>query len=107
LRLSEVISRSRIRWHGAKRGSPDWGDQSRSVALTIENAEAWRHLIFNAYWEPIQFELPELPLGFKRWMRVIDTDLASPNDIGSGVEVTNANVYFVQPRSSVVLVASR
>ncbi len=61
LSLAEVISRSRVRWHGAKLDRPDWGNDSRSVAFTIETLERWHHLIFNAYWEPLEFELPEVP----------------------------------------------
>ncbi len=38
LSLNEVISRSRVRWHGARLYRPDWGNASRSVALDDRNA---------------------------------------------------------------------
>ena len=40
--------------------------------------------MLNAYWEPLDFDLPGLPLG-QQWHRLVDTALASPDDflIGS------------------------
>jgi isoamylase len=38
------------------------------------------HLILNAYWEPLIFELPKLD-GGGSWRRWIDTALDSPDDI--------------------------
>jgi glycogen operon protein len=37
------------------------------------------HFILNAYFEPLEFELPELARG--TWGRWIDTGLESPEDI--------------------------
>ena len=107
LSLSEVISRSRVRWHGAQLNRPDWGGNSHSVAFTIENFDRWSHLIFNAYWEPIEFELPSPPQPFGDWQRIIDTDRPSPDDIGKRVPTAGAQSYQVQPRSVVVLISNR
>ena len=38
------------------------------------------HFILNAYWEPLEFELPVVGEGAS-WRRWIDTALDSPNDI--------------------------
>ena len=38
------------------------------------------HLILNAYWEPLDFELPQIESG-RHWRRWIDTSLDSPQDI--------------------------
>jgi glycogen operon protein len=69
-------------WHGVKLNAPDWSDDSRSVALCLELRREGLlvHFILNAYWEPLEFELPPLPAG-KSWRRWIDTALESPNDI--------------------------
>jgi glycogen operon protein len=107
LSLSEVLSRSRVRWHGVKLDRPDWSDHSRSVAFTIENFDRWSHLIFNAFWEPIEFELPKPPRRFQPWLRMIDTDRPSPDDIGHGVSLGGESRIQVQPRSAVVLVSNR
>ncbi len=107
LSLAEVIARSRVRWHGARIDRPDWNPDSHSVALTIETTQKWSHLIFNAFWEPIEFEVPEIPDNFGNWQRVIDTDRKSPRDIGPGAALETHNRYVVQPRSCVVLNANR
>ena len=96
-----------MRWHGAKLDRPDWGDQSRSVAFTIETPDKWYHLIFNAYWDEIPFELPPVPEEFQPWQRIIDTDRESPEDISEGTTVVNARAYNVQGRSTVILTATR
>ncbi len=61
---------------------PDWGDGSHSVALGAELREEGLHfhLILNAYWEPLDFELPATT-GDDPWRRWIDTALDSPQDI--------------------------
>ena len=61
---------------------PDWGDSSHSLALTAElrKEELLFHLILNAYWEPLDFELPA-PATAGPWRRWIDTALDSPHDI--------------------------
>jgi glycogen operon protein len=105
--LTEVIARSRVRWHGAQLDRPDWSESSRSVAFSIESPKKWYHLIFNAYWEPISFDLPPLPYGFDPWHRIIDTNLPSPNDIKIEGTPVLTNAYPVQGRSSVVLTAIR
>ncbi|MFK8115055.1 MAG: glycogen debranching protein GlgX [Rubripirellula sp.] len=104
--LTEVISRSRVRWHGSELDRPDWGHDSRTVAFTIETPHRWYHLIFNAYWEPLDFALPSLARNFDPWKRIIDTDLESPNDIGSGVKISSDS-YSVADRTAVVLTANR
>ena len=79
--LTALIEQANKAWHGVKLNQPDWGDDSHSVALCAElKREGLRfHLILNAYWEPLQFELPKLESG--TWRRWIDTALDSPNDI--------------------------
>jgi glycogen operon protein len=59
------------------------------------------HLIFNAYQEALEFELP--PDG--AWHRWIDTFLDSPNDIvpWRSAPPVGGGTYRAQPRSVVVL----
>ena len=38
------------------------------------------HLILNAYWEPLTFQLPSLASN-NSWRRWIDTSLVAPDDI--------------------------
>ena len=61
------------------------------------------HAIFNAYWEPLTFGLPEAD---SRWRRFIDTSLESAEDIlptDQAPSIAN-DAYVVAARSIVVLV---
>ena len=82
--LNRLIQAANKAWHGTRLNQPDWSDHSRSIALTVEIREEklLMHLILNAYWELLEFELP-LPGqgGESRWRRWIDTALETPNDI--------------------------
>lgn len=106
--LTELISAGVKGWHGVKPGQPDWSDHSHSIALSVRlPREALSvYLMFNAYWEALDFELPHIEAGHGgAWRRWIDTSLESPADI---VEWTKAvsvpgNTYRVGPRSVVVL----
>ena len=61
------------------------------------------HVMFNMYWDGIEFEIPEVP-GLS-WYRVIDTSLPSPNDIVTPEQqiAIDGNSYVVTGRSIVVL----
>ncbi len=105
--------RPRIEWHGTKRNQPDWSWESRSIGMHIigmgETGETEHiHLIVNAYWEGVRFELPELA-GWE-WRRFADTSLAAPNDIvdpGLDLPLAVQSDYLAGPRSVVILVAGR
>jgi hypothetical protein len=66
--------------------------------------------MFNAYWEPLIFELPRLGPGVHGyWRRWIDTYRDAPDDICDEPLATSAEgpSYTVQARSLVVLFALR
>jgi glycogen operon protein len=107
--LNQVLQRSHLDWHGVALGRPDWSDHSHSLAFTAHSPH-WPYVLqgmFNAYWEPLDFELPlggDQPL---RWHRLVDTALPSPDDFcapGNGPPVTGDR-YHVEPRSCVLLLA--
>ena len=60
--LNKLIREARKAWHGVKLNLPDWNDNSHSIALTAEIRRQGLafHLIMNAYWESLDFELPAL-----------------------------------------------
>jgi pullulanase/glycogen debranching enzyme len=66
------------------------------------------HVMLNAYWEPLTFELPPLPNG-QRWHRVVDTALPSPGDFCEPESAPPAqeNTCRVEARSAVVLMAHK
>ncbi|HEU5196980.1 MAG TPA: glycogen debranching protein GlgX [Methylomirabilota bacterium] len=108
LTLTQLIDQANEAWHGVRLGQPDWGHDSHSLAFTAELQEEGQltHLIFNAFWEPLAFELPPVASG-KPWRRWIDTALDSPNDIVSPDEapMVAGHLYRAESRSVVVLVA--
>jgi len=64
------------------------------------------YLILNAYWRPLNFELPHLYSGGP-WRRWIDTGLQSPLDIvpWHTAAPNSGATYRAQARSVVVLLA--
>jgi len=108
LSLNALLHRSRIDWHGVRLNEPDWADYSHSIAVTVRGLQGSFavHLMINAWWEELRFELP--PLSEKRgWRRWIDTSRPSPEDIRDWQDapfVTDATCE-VTPRSIVALVS--
>jgi isoamylase len=97
-----------VTWHGVDLGRPDFSDDSHTLALELSHPGGAEHLhiIFNAYWEALDFTLPDLPAG-QRWHRLIDTALASPEDLSDPPRplTQGQNQYTVSPRSTVILTA--
>jgi isoamylase len=108
--LNQLLKGANIAWHGVKLGQPDWRDCSHSLALTAElrRQKLLIHLILNAYWEPLVFELPPVENGEEApWRRWIDTSLDSPADIvpWRTAPMVPANRYWAGARSVVTLFA--
>jgi isoamylase len=93
-------------WHGVRLNEPDWGHDSHSLALTVHMPNGvLLHLVANAYWGPLAFELPP-PGDGSSWHRIIDTSRPSPDDICSewaATEVVPDTHYLAQARSVVLL----
>ena len=108
LSLNQLLQWATIEWHGGALGRADWSDSSHSLAFTARTPY-WQfavHGMFNAYWEPLTFELPPGPDEPYRWQRCVDTALPSPDDICMLEEAPLVSEsYRVQPRSCVVLVS--
>ena len=79
--LLDLLRGASTEWSGVRLGEPDLGDSSHSVALTVRSPAGALHLILNAYWEPLDFELPVADAATSGWRRIIDTGRASPEDI--------------------------
>jgi glycogen operon protein len=104
--LRVFLARARIEWHGVRLDAPDWGPESRSLAVcfTARGRSGRMYAAFNAYWEPLEFELPPAAGPWRRW---IDTSLPSPQDIVEWEKAAPApgGAYRAGPRSVVVLYA--
>jgi glycogen operon protein len=104
--LNTFIEEANKAWHGVRLHQPDWADCSHSVALGAELRKEGLlfHLILNAYWEPLDFELPGAE-GQCLWRRWIDTALDLPHDIvpWQTAPTVPGNTYRVEARSVVML----
>jgi isoamylase len=110
LSLNELLRRAEIDWHGVRLGKPDWSDSSHSIALTVRPRQRqiplWLHVMFNAYWGALDFELPLAPASASAgWQRWIDTSLEWPEDIMDAVAAPAVGEmrYRMAPRSVAVL----
>jgi glycogen operon protein len=106
-RLLDTLEAGDPELHGVRVGEPDLGPDSRSIAMTFRSGDEAIHVICNAWWEPIEFELPH-PGTAGAWRRIVDTTLTGPDhlitepDGGPSVE----GHYWVGGRSIVVLLGS-
>jgi hypothetical protein len=108
LSLNQLLDRVRIQWHGVHLQQPDWSDHSHSLAAMIQSLSArfLLHRMFNAYWEPLTFEIPPVaaetgeswrPHGYRAGH--------SRRPLAMGCRARRgAGTYVAQPRSIVVLV---
>ena len=107
--LAQVLRESKHAFHGVKLNQPDWSRCSHSFALSGEltNERLFAHLMFNAFWEPLDFELPVSGSGAMNWFRWIDTALEPPHEICDWNRETRVaeSTYRVGARSVVVLIA--
>jgi glycogen operon protein len=106
--LNRLLQTAQLDWHGVNLDEPDWGYNSHSLAFTVRGRSGLFHVIFNAYWEMLDFELPATSgQGLTHWRRIIDTSQDSPDDFcefQTATVIDNGN-FAVAPRSVVVLVA--
>jgi glycogen operon protein len=104
--LNQLLRGVNLVWHGVKLNQPDWSESSHSIAFTVEVGELLFHVILNAYWQPLDFELPRLDrAGENPWHRWIDTALDSPHDIveWETAESVPSHAYRAESRSVVML----
>jgi glycogen operon protein len=108
-----------IYWHGTEPHAPDFSAESRVIALTIDGRFTGRddvlpsgrdadiYVAINGGDVATAFLIPPSPQG-KRWRRVVDTGLASPDDItpdeAAGKLVADGSRYPVGPFALIVLV---
>jgi glycogen operon protein len=109
LSLSQVLREQEHAWHGVKLEQPDWSPFSHAVAISgdLKSEGISVHIIFNTYWEPLEFELPLLKNGTENWRRWIDTALDPPHEIceWNAEQPVLGTAYRAGARSVVVLIA--
>ena len=109
--LNQFLRDAKHAWHGVKLNQPDWGPDSHSLAFGAElkTQGLYLHLILNAYWEPLDFELPVVTNGGETWRRWIDTALDPPHEIveWNAAPPVPGRTYRAGARSVVVLGAGQ
>jgi len=71
-----------VAWHGCRLHQPGFDDpNARVLAFTLGGFEDQPdiHVMMNMYWEPLEFDVPEIP--GRHWYKAIDTAAAPPDDI--------------------------
>ena len=96
--------REDVNWNGVA-GEADRGDHSHTLAYCLHGATHQDNDIYvmvNAYWHDLAFTIQEGPPG--AWRRVVDTSLASPDDIAeAGHETAVPELRYVVRAWSVVV----
>lgn len=109
LTLDQALAEIKQTWHGVQLNQPDWSSFSHTIVIGAESQRegVFAHIILNAYWESLDFELPILK-GAEHWRRWIDTALDPPDDIAewNAVKPLPGTIYRVGARSVVVLIVS-
>jgi glycogen operon protein len=104
-----------ISFHGTQAWRPDWAETSRALGFMLCGSHAKAgtirdetiYVAMNMYWEPLNFELPNLEDG-TNWYVFANTDMANSEDIHAVGEehlLENQSAFFVGSRSIVILVA--
>jgi len=99
--------RDDVSWYGVGH-TVDLSPDSRSLAFCLHGASQSDddvYVMINAYWEDLPFRIQEgTP---QDWLRIVDTDLPSPDDFSESGLPLQQSIYQVAPRSTVVLVRSK
>jgi isoamylase len=108
--LNEILRGADIQPHGIRLNQPDQRPESHSLAVTVRDRARPLsfHVMFNAYWEPLTFELPHPGPGVHDcWRRWIDTYRDAPDDVCDRLRAPRVESpsYTVEARSLVVLFA--
>jgi glycogen operon protein len=111
LTLNQLLRQARVHWHGVRLNAPDWGEQSHSIAATLESLSGLitYHLMVNAWREPLDFEVPRPVPGEQGWRLLMDTDRAAGAEIWRWREAPPVRepLYRVGARSIALLGSAR
>jgi isoamylase len=105
LNRTDFLRDEDIVWHGIEPGKPNWEFATRFVAYVIKDAVNFHdlYIAFNANFKEAHLHLP-LPGHYKKWYRIVDTSLASPNDFIENPQSLEAlpRNYILPPYSALV-----
>lgn len=97
-----------ITWHGLTPQNPDWGNDNRFIAFTLNSPDQQPdlYIAFNASHVPLTINLPPAGKG-KRWHWVVNTHNPPPDDFLDEEHQTAllANSYRIHSYSAIMLQA--
>lgn len=109
LRRKTFLGRQDITWHGTTPLEPDWNDDNRFIAFTLNDAEhnPALYVAFNAAHTAVTVVLPDAGVGML-WQGVANTAQESPKDfISEGErERMTGNSILMAAHSSLILEAT-
>ncbi|MFL0777859.1 MAG: glycogen debranching protein GlgX [Prochlorococcus sp.] len=93
-----------LQWHGVEPTKPDWSSWSHSLCCSInrgaKGSVMW--MGFNAFSKAMHFDLPKPT---SQWHRLLDTNLASPDNLPASPSPWSAKRVELESRSMVVMLA--
>ncbi len=99
-----------VLWFGPEGGDPDWhAAGAHTIGCWLAGVDEHGPLLWIAHAGdgPVDFHLPPAPEG-GAWRRLVDTALASPDDVSPGGEpLESPDAYRVRSHSTVLLEAPR
>lgn len=79
------------------------------LAFTLNHPHKaeYLYIMFNNYWQPVEFPLPNLSNSQLNWYGIVDTALPTPEDFcpPETAKIIQKTKYILKPRSSVILMA--
>jgi len=101
LQRSSFLTSDDMEWHGHQPLQPNWNSESRFIAYTLKSKNSEDlYIAFNAHFESASIELPLAPPG-KKWHRIIDTSLISPEEFSEHPKQTSS-LYTMSPHSAFI-----
>lgn len=109
--LRELLIARALEWHGTSLGDPDLSPNSHSIAATIRHfdEDVMLHIMINAYWEKLDFQIPSLNDSNEPWRCCINTYFDAPHDILPWKDAphVDGDSYCVESRSIVILISAK
>jgi len=105
-----------ISWFDENGFTPNWDEIGPCLSLKVDGSRADTladkddndfFIMINGSAADINFKICD-PIGGKKWLRVVDTGLPSPDDIlmpGNEALLKNPHIYPVKQRSMVILIS--
>jgi isoamylase len=107
LHQKQFLTPQTTKWHSEQAFTPNWDSPSLYLGVSIEDIEQGTalYLGFNPSHLSITIELPEIFKGNK-WVKLVDTALASPEDIDYPNDKIGNYTYYTLSSYSVIIFLS-